>query len=239
MPGTLEPNSALAASGGCWSSPLLWGCSWGFPHWPLSNPFSGSNTTPKVGPNAIPTLLVPMLVVLADHSARCLTGVFLRLVKVDTHGHGVSDVIYAVSRSKVAPEDFDLLLRQWIGSSLTIGSGGSAGPEGPIVTIGAVIGSNIGRLLQRRCSGHRDPPRLWRGGGTCLGIQRANRRHLLRTRSDLLRDFSLRTFTPIVIAAVISAATTQTILGSNEPIFGVGPDFFSSLIKAKSSSPSV
>jgi len=42
----------------------------------------------------------------------------------------------------------------------------------------------------------------------------------------LLRDFSLRTFTPIVVASVLAAATTQTIIGSNEPLFGVGPSFF-------------
>ena len=29
----------------------------------------------------------------------------------------------------------------------TIGSGGSAGAEGPIVTIGAVVGANIAKLL--------------------------------------------------------------------------------------------
>jgi CIC family chloride channel protein len=46
------------------------------------------------------------------------------------------------------------------------------------------------------------------------------------TLEVILRDFSLRTFTPIVVASVVSAATAQTLLGSQEPLFGVGPDFF-------------
>ncbi len=37
----------------------------------------------------------------------------------------------------------------------------------------------------------------------------------------LLRDFSLRTFTPIVVASVFSTATTQALLGRNEAIFAV------------------
>ena len=170
-----------------------------------------------------PTLLVPMLVVLPILGA-LLTGIFLRLVKIDTHGHGVSDVIYAVSRTKSLLR-FRLLLRQWIGSSLTIGSGGSAGPEGPIVTIGAVIGSNIGRLLRVDAQ---DTATLL-GCGAAAGLAsvfNAPIAGIFFVLEVILRDFSLRTFTPIVIAAVLSAATTQTILGSNEPIFGVGPDFF-------------
>ena len=41
----------------------------------------------------------------------------------------------------------------------------------------------------------------------------------------LLRDFSLRTFTPIVIAAVVSSATTQGLLGDTA-LFEVGDNFF-------------
>ena len=40
-----------------------------------------------------------------------------------------------------------------------------------------------------------------------------------------MRDFSLKTFTPIVIAAVVSSATTQGLLG-DAAIFDVGDNFF-------------
>jgi CIC family chloride channel protein len=132
--------------------------------------------------------------------------------------------MYAIHRTKsriplvTAP-------RKWIASTLTIGSGGSAGAEGPIVTIGATIGSNIGRWL------HTNPQNTATllGCGAAAGIAsvfNAPLAGIFFVMEVLLRDFSLRTFTPIVIAAVISAAWTQTMLGSNEPLFGVAPDFF-------------
>ena len=40
----------------------------------------------------------------------------------------------------------------------------------------------------------------------------------------LLRDFSLRTFTPIIIASVISAAVTQAMVG-NGALFAAGSEF--------------
>jgi CIC family chloride channel protein len=132
--------------------------------------------------------------------------------------------MYAVSRSK-SRLPLRLLGRQWIGSSLTIGAGGSAGPEGPIVTIGAVIGSNVGKLLRVDAQ---DTATLL-GCGAAAGLASVFNTPIAAiffVLEVVLRDFSLKTFTPIVIAAVLSAATTQTILGSNEPIFGVGPDFF-------------
>ncbi|MFM7799823.1 MAG: chloride channel protein, partial [Planctomycetota bacterium] len=46
------------------------------------------------------------------------------------------------------------------------------------------------------------------------------------TLEVILRDFSLRTFTPIVVSSVVGAATAQTLLGTQRPLFGVGPEFF-------------
>ena len=170
-------------------------------------------------------LIIPMLIILPISGA-LLTGVLLKLVRSNDHGHGVSSVIYAVSRRK-SRLGLPLLARQWIGSTLTIGSGGSAGPEGPIVTIGAVVGSTVGRILRVDAQ---DTATLL-GCGAAAGLAsvfNAPIAGIFFVLEVVLRDFSLRTFTPIVVAAVISAATTQTILGSNEPIFGVGPDFFNS-----------
>lgn len=169
--------------------------------------------------------MMPYILVLPIAGA-FLTGFVLRMIPFKSYGHGVTDVIYGVSRSK-SKLRLRLLARQWIGSTLTIGAGGSAGPEGPIVTIGAVIGSNIARLLRVDAQ---DTATLL-GCGAAAGLAsvfNAPIAAIFFVLEVVLRDFSLKTFTPIVIAAVLSAATTQTILGSNEPVFGVGPDFFMS-----------
>jgi len=75
-----------------------------------------------------------------------LTGLFAALVPLSTTGHGVTQVLYGIHRDG-ARLPWRLGLRQWVGSTLTIGFGGSAGPEGPIVAIGSVAGSGSGRIL--------------------------------------------------------------------------------------------
>ena len=171
---------------------------------------------------AYPKLLLPLLVLIPVIGA-LLTGILNHFLPTDFHGHGVSSVIFSVARRRSRLR-LRLLARQWIGSTLTIGSGGSAGPEGPIVTIGAAVGSNVARLLRLDT----------KSGTTLLGcgaaaglasVFNAPIAGIFFVLEVLLRDFSLRTFTPIVISAVMAAATTQSILGSNQPLFGVGPDF--------------
>lgn len=73
-----------------------------------------------------------------------LSSLFLEKIVNEGAGHGVPEVIYSVSR-------YGGLLRfrssfsRLISSCLTIGSGGSAGPEAPVVISGAAIGSNIAK----------------------------------------------------------------------------------------------
>lgn len=75
-----------------------------------------------------------------------LSSLFLEKIVKEGAGHGVPEVIYSVSR-------YGGLLRlrssfsRLISSCLTIGSGGSAGPEAPVVMSGASIGSNIAKFF--------------------------------------------------------------------------------------------
>ena len=164
------------------------------------------------------------LVLLLPIAGALLTGIVVKLLPIRLRGHGVSICMYSVSREH-AKLPFRLGVRQWIGSTLTIGSGGSAGPEGPIVTIGATIGSSLGRLLKT------DPQSTATllGCGAAAGLASvfaAPMAGIFFVLEVILRDFSVRTFTPIVVAAVISVATTQMVLGTNQPLFGVGPEIF-------------
>jgi CIC family chloride channel protein len=75
-----------------------------------------------------------------------LSSFYLEKIAREGAGHGVPEVIYSVSR-------YGGLLRfrssysRLVSSLLTIGSGGSAGPEAPVVMSGSSIGSNIAKLL--------------------------------------------------------------------------------------------
>lgn len=165
-----------------------------------------------------------MLVLCAPVAGAAATSVVYLLFPLPSRGHGVTWVLYAVSRerSQLPPR---LAVRQWLASTATIGSGGSAGPEGPMVSIGATIGSAVGRRLGA------SPTEMTTllGCGAAAGIAavfNAPLAGIFFVLEVLLRDFSLRTFMPIVFASVLGTATAQTVLDSRRPIFGIGPGFF-------------
>jgi len=69
---------------------------------------------------------------------------FMRNVIKDPGGHGVPEVIYSISK-RGGLIRFRSSFSHIIGCLLTLGSGGSAGPEAPVVISGGSIGSNIAR----------------------------------------------------------------------------------------------
>src|SRR5690554_4066070 len=73
-----------------------------------------------------------------------LTVLFVRFVIKDDISHGVSKILYSISRQSSRIKSHN----SWssmVASSLTIGFGGSVGAEAPIVYTGAAIGSNLAR----------------------------------------------------------------------------------------------
>ena len=65
----------------------------------------------------------------------------------EARGHGVPEVMYAVSREggRIRPR---VAVVKALASALCIGAGGSVGREGPIVQIGAALGSSLGQFLR-------------------------------------------------------------------------------------------
>ncbi len=146
------------------------------------------------------------------------TGLLVHHFAREAKGHGVPEVMRALLKSggKIRPR---VALVKSVASVCTIGSGGSAGAEGPIVQIGSAIGSGLAQALRvgREHSG------TLLGCGAAAGIAsvfNAPIAGVFFVLEILLRDFSLKTFTPIVVASVFSAATTQAVLGKNQAIFG-------------------
>ena len=76
-----------------------------------------------------------------------LTGLFVRYVVKDDISHGVTKILYAISRRQGRIKRHNT----WssiIASSITIGFGGSVGAEAPIVLTGSAIGSNLGTIFK-------------------------------------------------------------------------------------------
>ena len=163
------------------------------------------------------------LILLGPSVGGLITGVLIAWLKHEGVGPGVTAVIYAVQRKK-GRLSLKIGLRKWLASTATIALGGSAGAEGPIVTIGAVVGSNLSKVLG---TGSQHTGTLL-GCGAAAGLAsvfNAPIAGIFFVMELILRDFSLKTFTPIVIAAVVSSATTQGLLG-DAALFDVGDNFF-------------
>ncbi len=106
-----------------------------------------------------------------------------------------------------------------IGSALCLGSGGSAGREGPIVQIGASLGSAIGQLF--RLSDDRIKNLL--GCGTAAGIAAAFNTPIagvVFSIEVLMGNLQVRSFGNVVVAAVAGSIVSRHFLGSR-PAFAI------------------
>ena len=136
----------------------------------------------------------------------------------EAKGHGVPEVMEAVAmrggriRSIVAAVKV-------LASSITIGSGGSAGREGPIVQVGSALGSTLGQWL--RFSDER--VRTLVACGAAAGIASTFNAPIagsLFAMEVILDSFTVRYFGAVVISAVSASIVSRSILG-NVPAFQV------------------
>ncbi len=87
-----------------------------------------------------------VLLLIAPVLAALLYGPLVHRFAPSARGHGIPEVMLAVRRKGGAIPGRVAVVKL-IASSLTIGSGGSAGREGPIVQVGASLGSSFARML--------------------------------------------------------------------------------------------
>lgn len=104
-------------------------------------------------------------------------------------------------------------------SAVTIGCGGSAGSEGPVVVLGAAIGSWLGRTFRFA------PQRVivLVGCATGAAISAAFNAPLAGAffaLEEVLGTLSGASFAPVVVASVIAAVVTRAVFG-NHPAFPI------------------
>lgn len=75
-----------------------------------------------------------------------LVVIFVRYIVKQPVGHGVSGVLYAISKNNGIMKRYQMFA-SIVASSLTVGFGGSVGLEGPTITAGTATGSNLAQLL--------------------------------------------------------------------------------------------
>ncbi len=162
-----------------------------------------------------PIWLLPLL----PMAGALITGILVQTFAKDAEGHGVPQVIDAIAR-RGGKISWKVGVVKVLASIATVGSGGSAGAEGPIVQIGSTSGSVFGQIARVT----RVDLSTLVGCGAAAGIAsifNAPITGVLFALEILLRDFSLKTFTPIMVASVFSTAVTQALLHHKDAIFAV------------------
>lgn len=146
-----------------------------------------------------------------------LAAMFVKYIVKDDISHGVTKILYAISQHKAIIK----LHNTWssiVASSLTIGFGGSVGPEAPIVLTGSAIGSNLGRFF------HLDQKTIMLlvgcgASGAIAGVFKAPIAGVAFTLEVLMLDLTMASVSPLIISAVAGAATSYFLTGDPRAIF--------------------
>ncbi|HNM47540.1 MAG TPA: chloride channel protein, partial [Candidatus Sumerlaeota bacterium] len=141
-------------------------------------------------------------------------------------GHGVPNVMKAVATGNVNLSP-SMMIKSW-SSIITITSGGSTGQEGPSIEIGSVFGSLVGQKGQVS----KDLVGTLIGCGAAGGIAavfNAPIGGVFLALELILRDFAVRTFAPVVLAAVVSSVTSQALLPKSAALIPVKDELFDAI----------
>ena len=169
-------------------------------------------TLPKLipGPSIYLFLILPVIGAL-------LVGPLIQFAK-EAKGHGVPEVMQALIlhggriRARVAAAKI-------VASALCIGTGGSAGREGPIVQVGSALGSTIGQILSLSDERIRNMVACGAAAGIAATFN-APIAGVIFAIEVLMSGLQVRAFGNVVIAAVSSSIVSRIFLGAS-PAFAV------------------
>jgi CIC family chloride channel protein len=140
-----------------------------------------------------------------------LTLLFVRFMVKDNIGHGISRVLYAISRKKSHLKTHNTWTSV-LATTLTIGFGGSVGAEAPIVLTGSSIGSAIGRFFRLN---YRSITLLIGCGaaGAVSGIFKAPIAGIVFVLEILMLDLPISSIVPLMISSVTAATVAYFLMG--------------------------
>ena len=171
----------------------------------------------------LPGELVPRLAAFAYRPVLTAAGLaaawwFMKYIGRGHDGMNVPDVQLAVVRRGgiIPPRP---ALARTVASAITIGAGGSAGSEGPVVVFGSAIGSLCGRTF----GFSPDRMRVLVGAGAGAAISAAFNAPIAGAffaLEEILGSLAVTAFPPVVVASVIAAVISRALFG-NHPAFPI------------------
>ena len=175
----------------------------------------------------LPGELVPKLAAYAYRPVLTAAGLaaawwFMKYLGRGHDGMNVPDVQLAVVRrgGNIATRP---ALARTVASAITIGAGGSAGSEGPVVVFGSAIGSLFGRTF----GFSPDRMRVLVGAGAGAAISAAFNAPIAGAffaLEEILGSLAVTAFPPVVVASVIAAVISRALFG-NHPAFPIPVEY--------------
>ena len=154
-----------------------------------------------------------------------ITGLIIHFTTDQIKGGGIPEVIDAVANhgGRIHP---GIAITKLLATATCIGTGGSAGSEGPIAQIGASIGSSIGQFFRLSEKRIRTLVACGAGGGTAAAFNTPIAGSLFAVEV-ILDNISSVNFSAIVITAVVSSSIARLIKGNrfffNVPAYPATP----------------
>jgi CIC family chloride channel protein len=147
-------------------------------------------------------------------------GITVLIIKYFFKGHinrGNSSILFSIAK-KSSYLPFHQMYSHVITSAFTVGFGGSAGLESPIVSTGSAIGSNFAKTYKL---GYKERTLLLAAGaaGGIAGAFNAPIAGVLFALEVILVDISISAFIPLLIAAASGALLSKIILNESSLLF--------------------
>jgi chloride channel protein, CIC family len=156
--------------------------------------------------------------ILAPLLGGLLAGPIIYYFAKEAKGHGVPEVIQAIAvrGGRIRPR---VVVAKVAASALCIGSGGSAGREGPIVQVGAALGSTIGQWLHLSDARIRNLVACGSAAGIAATFN-APIAGVIFAMEIILGELRLGDLGSVVIASVTSSTIARIFLG-DRPAFTI------------------
>ncbi len=157
-------------------------------------------------------------VILVPALGGLFVGILAYIFEKGKKGEGIPSVILAVA-TKGGIIKGNVALLKMVQTAISLGTGGAGGKEGPIVQIGAAIGSWFGQVLNLSS----DRLKILVGCGAAAGLSAAFNAPLggaIFTMEIILRTFNSRSLGPIIVASVFATVVSRGIIG-DEPAFQI------------------
>ena len=142
-----------------------------------------------------------------------IAALFVRFVVKDDISHGVTKILYAISRKRARIKGHN----RWtsiVASSITIGFGGSVGAEAPIVLTGSAFGSDLGKrfnlplntvMLLVGCG----------AAGAVAAIFKAPIAGVMFVLEVLMLDLNMASLLPLLVTCLTSVCVSYALYGTN------------------------